>query len=79
MAKRIASTVILWVVVLAALRAEAGKDLGLEAVARAAGTEDLETVFSILRHLAGNAWRGISVTVPEGKGVFDAVYRLARS
>jgi len=76
--KKAAQTVLdLEAKVLAALRAEAGKDLGLEAVARAAGTEDLETVFSILRHLAGNPWRGITVTVPEGKGVFDAVYRLA--
>ncbi len=55
----------------------AGKDLDLAAVAKAAGTEDLETVFWILRHLAANPWRGLTVSVPAGKGVFDATYRLS--
>src|SRR5262249_26389764 len=36
--------------VLAALRGAGGKELDLEGVARAAGTQDRETVFWILRH-----------------------------
>ncbi len=62
--------------VLAALQANAGKELGLTAIAKAAGTEDVETVFWVLRHLAANPWRGLRVTVPEGKSVFEAPYRL---
>jgi glucose-6-phosphate isomerase len=62
--------------VLAALQADPGKDLGLDAITRAAGTEDVETVFWILRHLAANPWRGITCTATEGKSIFDATYRL---
>ncbi len=75
--KKAAQTVLdLEIKVLAALRAEEGKALGLEAIARAAGTEDVETVFWILRHLAANPWRGISCVTPEGKTIFDATWRL---
>jgi glucose-6-phosphate isomerase len=62
--------------ILAALHEHPGQDLDLAAVARAAGTEDLETTFWILRHLAANPWRSMTATVPEGKGVFDATYRF---
>ena len=62
--------------VLAALTAQKGKDLGLDAIARAAATEDLETVFWILRHLTANPWRGIACTVPEGKTTFEATWRM---
>jgi glucose-6-phosphate isomerase len=62
--------------VLAALRGAAGKELDLEGVARAAGTQDRETVFWILRHLSAQPWRGVATTVPEGKGVLEAKYRM---
>ena len=73
--KKAAQTVItLELAVISALRAAKGKELDLAAVARAAGSTDLETVFWILRHLAANAWRGVVATVPEGGSVFEAVY-----
>jgi glucose-6-phosphate isomerase len=62
--------------VLAALRASGGKPLALDAVARAAGTEDVETTFWILRHLAANPWRGVRVVVPEGKSPLDGSWVL---
>jgi len=65
--------------VMAALRAHAarpGQDMGIEAVAAAAGTEDVEGVFWILRHLAGNPERGVVRTLTEGGSIFDATYRL---
>jgi glucose-6-phosphate isomerase len=62
--------------VLAALREAKGAQLDLEGVARAAGTEDRETVFWILRHLAAKPWRGVVAVIPEGKGVFEARYRM---
>jgi glucose-6-phosphate isomerase len=62
--------------VLAALHGNPGKELTLEDVGRAAGTEDVETVFWILRHLAANAWRGVTYVVPEGKNVLDARWRF---
>lgn len=45
--------------VVRALGDKAGTALTLEEAARAAGTDDLETVFFILRHLSANPWRGI--------------------
>jgi glucose-6-phosphate isomerase len=63
--------------VLSVLRA--GKPLDLAGVARAAGTEDVETVFWILRHLEANAWRGVSATVPDGKTLLDATWALSAS
>jgi glucose-6-phosphate isomerase len=75
--KKAAQTVIdLELAVLGALRAAAGTPLDLAGVASAAGSTDLETVFWILRHLAANPWRGVVATVPEGKGDFDALYKL---
>jgi glucose-6-phosphate isomerase len=64
--------------VLAALRASASKPLAVDAIARAAGTEDVETVFWILRHLAANSWRGVRAVVPEGKGLLDASWVIQR-
>ncbi|AUX45471.1 glucose-6-phosphate isomerase [Sorangium cellulosum] len=64
--------------VLAALAAAKGRALPLEEVARAAGSDDLETVFWILRHLAANPERGVTREVPQGGSPFDATYRLSR-
>ncbi len=64
--------------VLAALGASAGRALSLAEVAKAAGTDDVETVFWILRHLAANPERGVAREVPQGGSPFDAKYRLAR-
>ena len=63
--------------VLAALQAAGGRELGLADVARAAGTDDQETVFWILRHVTASSWRGIVAVVPEGKSLFEAKYRVA--
>ena len=60
--------------VVAALRAEPGRELTLDDIAKAAGGADLETVFCILRHLAANPDRRVSRHVPDGKAVVDAVY-----
>jgi glucose-6-phosphate isomerase len=62
--------------VLAALRASEKKPLALEAVARGAGTDDVETTFWILRHLAANPWRGVHAVVPEGKSMLEATWVL---
>ena len=59
-----------------ALRASPGKEHTLEEIAAAAGAEDPESVFWILRHLAANPDRGVVRTIAPGKGVFDATYRL---
>ncbi|UQA63435.1 glucose-6-phosphate isomerase [Polyangium aurulentum] len=45
--------------VVRALGDKAGTALSIEEAARAAGTDDLETVFFILRHLSANPGRGI--------------------
>lgn len=58
----------------AALRASPGKAFTLEEAARAAGSEDLEAVFWILRHLSANPERGFARAIPEGGGVFGATY-----
>ena len=46
--------------------------MSLAEVTQAAGSEDTETVFWILRHASANPWRGIACTVPEGKTVLSA-------
>jgi glucose-6-phosphate isomerase len=61
--------------VLAALNASPGKDLALADIAKAAATDDLETVFWIVRHLVANPWRGVTRTVPASGSVLDATYR----
>jgi glucose-6-phosphate isomerase len=60
--------------VLKALRADKGKALSLDAVAKAAGSGDVETVFWILRHLAANPEKGIVRSAEKGQGPFDATY-----
>jgi glucose-6-phosphate isomerase len=61
--------------VVAALRATE-RELSVPEVAEAAGTEDLETVFSILRRLAANPERGVRSRVPQGRGILDSVYSI---
>ncbi|MFT3771187.1 MAG: glucose-6-phosphate isomerase [Minicystis sp.] len=63
--------------VIAALRAAKGKDLKLEEVARAAGSEDVESVFWILRHLSANPEHGVIRKLAEGQSVLDATYAIA--
>jgi len=76
--KKAATTVLeLQAGVLSALRSGAGKEMRVEEIAKAAKTDDLETVFCILRHLCANAERGVSRAVAEGGSPFEATYRLA--
>ena len=62
--------------VFAALREAKGRALTVDAIAAAAGTSDVETVFWILRHLAANPDRGVVRELPAGGSVFAATYRL---
>lgn len=60
--------------VVEALSKKGGAPMSLAEVAKAAGTEDVETVFWILRHLTANGERGIARQEKPGGGVFDATY-----
>lgn len=60
--------------VIAVLRGAPGRELSIEEAAKAAGTEDYQTVFAILRHLAANSVHGVKGRIPEGKGVLESVY-----
>ncbi|XXY52233.1 glucose-6-phosphate isomerase [Sorangium sp. So ce269] len=60
---------------LGAARQSTARALPLDEIARAAGTDDVETVFWILRHLAANPDRGVVREVPQGGSPFDATYR----
>ncbi|HVY45212.1 MAG TPA: glucose-6-phosphate isomerase [Minicystis sp.] len=60
--------------VLAALREARGRALSLEDVARAAKTEDVETVFIILRHAVANPEKGVTRHLAPGASPFDATY-----
>jgi glucose-6-phosphate isomerase len=60
--------------VIGALREHRGSPMKLADVARAAGTDDVETVFWILRHLAANPERGIVRRQGPGASPFDAQY-----
>lgn len=62
--------------VIGALRGASGRELSIEEAAKAAGTEDFQTVFSILRHLAANPAHGVKGRIPEGKGVLESVYSV---
>lgn len=55
-----------------ALAERPGVEMSLAEVAKAAGSEDLETVFWILRHLAANPGRGVAMR--PGATPFDATY-----
>jgi glucose-6-phosphate isomerase len=59
-----------------ALREAKGKGLTAEEIARAAGTDDVETVFWVLRHLVANPERGVARSLGEGEPLFAATYRL---
>jgi glucose-6-phosphate isomerase len=61
---------------LSALRAAGGKALTIEEVAKAAGTDEVETVFWILRHLAANPGRGLVRTLPPDGDVLGATYAI---
>ena len=62
--------------VVAALKSEMGREMGLEEIAKAAGNADPTTVFCVLRHLAANPEKRVLRRVPDGKSVLDAVYLL---
>jgi glucose-6-phosphate isomerase len=64
--------------VISALRASAGKALSLEEVAKAAGTDDVETTFWILRHVSANPEKRITRTLAEGQSPFSATYSAAK-
>jgi glucose-6-phosphate isomerase len=77
--KKAAATVLeLELKVLAAVRAQAGKAMSLEEVARAAGTDDVETVFWILRHASANPEKKLTRTLADGKSPFEATYTASR-
>lgn len=60
--------------VIGALEAAGASGATLEQVAEAAGTEDKETVFFILRHLCHNPARGVTREIPAGGDAFTATY-----
>jgi glucose-6-phosphate isomerase len=62
--------------VLAALRARPGAPLSAEEAASAAGTDDIETVFWILRHLAANPWYRVERIFTPGEPVARARFRF---
>jgi glucose-6-phosphate isomerase len=62
--------------VVGVLRAELGRELTLEEIAKGAGVDDLVTVFCVLRHLSANPERGVVRRVADGASVLDAVYVL---
>ena len=61
---------------LAALRAHAGEALTADEVARAAGLDDVETVFKILRHVSASGHHGVE-RVADG-AAFGGRFRVAR-
>ena len=65
--------------IVAALRAQRGQALDVESIAKLVRTDDVETVFWILRHLAANPWHGVRrEPSPAGLPVLAAKYRSAR-
>jgi glucose-6-phosphate isomerase len=74
--KKAAQTVLdLQAKVVAALRATE-RELTLGEVTTAAGSDDMATVFCILRHLAANPEHGVKSRVPDGKTILDSVYSV---
>jgi glucose-6-phosphate isomerase len=61
--------------VVAALRAAGGKALDFPSIAKAAGTDDVETVFWILEHLAANPGHAVARALPADADVLGATYR----
>jgi glucose-6-phosphate isomerase len=60
--------------VLKVLAERPGAEMGLAEVAKAAGSDDIETVFWILRHLAANPGRGVSRRLGPEASPFEATY-----
>ena len=60
--------------VLTALRASPGKAMTHEEVSRAAGSDDPETVFWILRHAAANPEKRVRRALPAGRSPLEATY-----
>lgn len=60
--------------VVRALAERPGVELGLAEVAKAAGSDDIETVFWILRHLAANPGRGVERRLGLQSSPFEATY-----
>jgi glucose-6-phosphate isomerase len=60
--------------VVRALAEKPGAELGIAEVAKAAGSDDVETVFWILRHLAANPGRGVERRLSAGGSPFDATF-----
>ncbi|HZF51073.1 MAG TPA: glucose-6-phosphate isomerase [Polyangiaceae bacterium] len=60
--------------VVRALAERPGAELGIAEVAKAAGSDDVETVFWILRHLAANPGRGVERRLSAGGSPFDATF-----
>jgi glucose-6-phosphate isomerase len=56
----------------AELRAKRGQAMDAEALAHAVGSEDRETVFWVLRHLAANPHQRIRMAAPEGTPIGQA-------
>jgi glucose-6-phosphate isomerase len=64
--------------VLSALGSAKGKAMTVEEIAKAAGVDDVETVFKVTRHLAANPDHGVR-RASAGATVFDATYTSGRS
>jgi glucose-6-phosphate isomerase len=61
--------------VVAFLRAHRGKPFDVEAVAAGTGLQDdVETVFTVLRHLSANPDHRVRCALPAGASIFDARY-----
>ena len=63
--------------VMGALQAHKGQPLTLEQAAQAAKTDDVETVFWVLRHLAANPEKQVKRTLTQSGNPFDATYTYA--
>jgi glucose-6-phosphate isomerase len=64
--------------VIAALGGAKGKALAVEEIAKAAGTDDVETVFKVVQHLAANPDHGVR-RAAAGATLFDATYTIGRT
>jgi glucose-6-phosphate isomerase len=63
--------------VLTALKAARGKALTVDEIAKAASTDDVETVFKVVQHLAANPDHGVR-RAAAGASIFDATYTSRR-
>jgi glucose-6-phosphate isomerase len=60
--------------ILVALRAAKGTALRADAIAKAAGTPDVETVYLVLRHLAANPHHRVVRSLAKGASALDATF-----